>query len=48
MTMYLSNSDVRPTGFEAGEFIADPDLPRDQVDHDQPEALPAITPPPAP
>jgi hypothetical protein len=26
MTMYLPNGDVRPTGYEAGEFI---DLPPD-------------------
>ena len=24
MTMYLSNIDVRPTGYEAGEFIEPP------------------------
>lgn len=24
MTMYLSNSDVGPTGYEAGEFIEPP------------------------
>jgi hypothetical protein len=24
MTIYLSNADVRPTGFEAGEFLDSP------------------------
>jgi hypothetical protein len=29
MTMYLPNDDVRPTGYEAGEFIEDPILADD-------------------
>jgi hypothetical protein len=33
MTMYLPNSAVRPTGYEAGEFIEVPDsLDRARVD----------------
>ena len=27
MTMYLPNGDVRPTGYEAGEFIEPPPVP---------------------
>jgi hypothetical protein len=27
MTMYLPNEDVRPTGYEAGEFLESPTLP---------------------
>jgi hypothetical protein len=27
MTMYLSNRDVRPTGYEAGEFLESPAIP---------------------
>jgi hypothetical protein len=27
MTMYLPNGDVRPTGYEAGEFIEPPTIP---------------------
>jgi hypothetical protein len=42
MTMYLSNQDVRPTGYEAGEFIepvadvpvTEPSLPAGEVDTD--------------
>ena len=26
MTMYLSNRDVRPTGYEAGEFLESPTI----------------------
>jgi hypothetical protein len=26
MTMYLSNRDVRPTGYEAGEFLESPSI----------------------
>ena len=35
MTMYLPNSAVRPTGFEAGEFIEVPDA-LDQARGDNP------------
>ena len=31
MTMYLSNRDVRPTGYEPGEFIESPPVP-DEID----------------
>jgi hypothetical protein len=45
MTMYLPNSAVRPTGYEAGEFIAAPDsLDRDRVDEKHINA-PRTTPP---
>jgi hypothetical protein len=27
MTMYLPNGDVRPTGYEAGEFLEPPTAP---------------------
>ena len=33
MTMYLPNRDVRPTGYEAGEFLEPPPItPQDEPD----------------
>ena len=46
MTMYLPNSAVRPTGYEAGEFLDVPD-PVDRARADNPGDA-TRTPPPAP
>jgi hypothetical protein len=39
MTMYLPNRDIRPTGYEAGEFLELP--PMHQVEWPSPAAPPA-------
>jgi hypothetical protein len=39
MTMYLPNPDVRPTGYEAGEFLEVPTIaPAVELSQEAPEA----------
>jgi hypothetical protein len=51
MSMYLSNADLHPTGYEPAEFIDGPDLipaeePRRETAHVHDEATGSQAPPP--